>query len=81
MLLHKGGPRDHCRGSVPQYSGLLAWVGPQVSLFPGEQSPEGEEDMGENQEETVATKKELGDINESGIQRSHGDGGSGQMAS
>lgn len=51
---------------TPILSGLPARLGPQVSLFPGEQSPEGEEDMGESQAETLGTKRELGDANKSG---------------
>lgn len=62
--------------------GLPARLGPQFSLFPGVggwRSPDGEEDMGERQAQAVGTRRELGDVNKSGVQGGpSGDGGKGQ---
>lgn len=65
-------------GSVPPLFGLPAGLGSQFSLSPGgrrqgRQSSEDEEDTGEREAKAVETRKELGDVNKSGVEGAPGE--------
>ena len=54
-------------------------TGASVQPLPREAEPRGEEDMGKRQAEAARTRRELGDVNKSGVQGGpRVDGGNGQ---